>query len=90
MRRIVAPDGSEMAPTPKPQPHGTLVKGLARAGQWQRMLDQGVYTSVGEIGDAERVTCSPGDPSVDMRVRQQETDDEEEPVQRGADHRRAA
>jgi prophage regulatory protein len=36
------------------------------------------------------VTCSPEDPSVDMRVRQQETDDEEEPVQRRADHRRAA
>jgi hypothetical protein len=36
------------------------------------------------------LTCSPGDPSLDMRVRHQETDDEEEPVQRGADHRRAA
>jgi mannose-6-phosphate isomerase-like protein (cupin superfamily) len=36
------------------------------------------------------VTCSPVAPSVDMRVRHQETDDEEEPVQRGADHRCAA
>jgi hypothetical protein len=36
------------------------------------------------------VTCSPGDPSVAMRVRHQETDDEKQPVQRGADHRRAA
>jgi hypothetical protein len=41
-------------------------------------------------GQGATVTCSPGDPSVDMRVRQQETDDEEEPVQRGADHRGAA
>jgi hypothetical protein len=29
-KRIVAPDGSEIAPTNKPQPDGTLVK--ARAG----------------------------------------------------------
>ena len=43
-----------------------------------------------DVRDEVTVTCSPGDPSVDMRVRHQETDDEEEPVQRGADHRRAA
>lgn len=36
------------------------------------------------------VTCSPAAPSVDMRVRHLETDDEEEQVHRGADCRRAA
>ena len=35
-KRIVAPDGSEIAPTSKPQPDGTLVKALARAQRWQR------------------------------------------------------
>jgi hypothetical protein len=35
--RIVAPDGSEIAPTTKPQPDGTLLKALARAWRWQRM-----------------------------------------------------
>ena len=34
---------------------GTLVKALARAWRWQRMLDDGVYTSVSEIGDAENI-----------------------------------
>jgi hypothetical protein len=29
-KRIVAPDGNEIVPTAKPQPHGTLVKALAR------------------------------------------------------------
>ena len=43
-KRIVAPDGSEIVPTSKPQPDGTLVKALARAWRWQRMLDEGVYT----------------------------------------------
>jgi hypothetical protein len=57
-KRIVAPDGSEIAPTSKPQADGTLVKALARAWRWQRMLDEGIYTSVSEIGEAENVPKS--------------------------------
>ena len=57
-KRIVAPDGSELAPSSKPQPDGTLVKALARAWRWQRMLDQGVYASASEIGDAENISKS--------------------------------
>ena len=57
-KRIVAPDGSEIVPTSKPQPDGTLVKGLARAWRWQRMLDEGVYATVSEIGDAENISKS--------------------------------
>ena len=54
-KRIVAPDGSEIAPSSKPQPDGTLVKALARAWRWQRMLDEGVHTTVSEIGEAEGI-----------------------------------
>jgi hypothetical protein len=57
-KRIVAPDGSTIVPSSKPQPYGTLVKALARAWRWQRMLDEGVYTSVSEIGDAENISKS--------------------------------
>jgi uncharacterized protein involved in propanediol utilization len=57
-KRIVAPDGSELAPTSKPQPDGTLVKALARAWRWQRMLDEGVYATVSEIGDVENISKS--------------------------------
>jgi hypothetical protein len=57
-KRIVAPDGSELAPSAKPQPDGTLVKALARAWRWQRMLDDGVYASVSEIGDVENISKS--------------------------------
>jgi hypothetical protein len=56
--RIVAPDGSELAPSSKPAPDGALMKALARAWRWQRMLDEGVYTSVSEIGDAENISKS--------------------------------
>ena len=57
-KRIVAPDGSAIVPATKRQPDGTLVKALARAWRWQRMLDDGVYSSVREIGDAENISKS--------------------------------
>ena len=41
-KRIVASDGNAIVPTAKPQLEGTLVKALARAWRWQRMLDEGV------------------------------------------------
>jgi hypothetical protein len=57
-KRIVAPDGSAIVPSSKPQPDRTLVKALARAWRWQRILDDGVYASVSEIGDAENISKS--------------------------------
>jgi ParB-like chromosome segregation protein Spo0J len=57
-KRIVAPDGSELTPTSKPQPDGTPVKALARAWRWQRMLDERLDMSVSEIGDAETISKS--------------------------------
>jgi hypothetical protein len=57
-KRIVAPDGSAIVLSAAPQPDGTLVKALARAWRWQRMLDEGIYTSVSEIGDAENISKS--------------------------------
>jgi hypothetical protein len=57
-KRIVAPDGSELAPTSKPQPDGTLIKALTRAWRWQKLLDEGVYATVSEIGDAENISKS--------------------------------
>jgi hypothetical protein len=57
-KRIVAPDGSELALRSRAQPDGTLVKALARAWRWQKLLDEGVYASVSEIGDAENISKS--------------------------------
>jgi hypothetical protein len=54
-KRIVAPDGNEHVPTNKPQPDSTLVKALARAWRWQKLLDEGAYTSVTEISEAEGI-----------------------------------
>ena len=57
-KRILAPDGSELVPATKPQPDGALLKALARAWRWQRLLDEGVYTTVSEIGDTENISKS--------------------------------
>ena len=57
-KRIIAPDGSAIVLSSRPEPDGTLVKALARAWRWQRMLDDGVYTSVSDIGDTEKITKS--------------------------------
>ena len=51
-KHILAPDGSELASPTKPQPDGVLVKALARARRWQKLLDRSVYTSVTEIAEA--------------------------------------
>ena len=45
-------------PTSKPQPDGTLVKALARAWRWQRMLESGEYGTLAELSAAERISPS--------------------------------
>jgi len=57
-KRIVAPDGSELTPASKPQPDGTLVKALARAWRWQRMLQSGEYATLAELADTEGIRRS--------------------------------
>jgi hypothetical protein len=57
-KRIVAPDGCELAPSSEPQPDGALLKALARAWRWQRMLEEGRFASIRELAEAERVSLS--------------------------------
>jgi hypothetical protein len=57
-KRIVAPDGSAIVPTSKPQPDGTLVKALARAWRWQRGLTSGEYGTLADLADSERISRS--------------------------------
>jgi hypothetical protein len=54
---IVAPPGyDDWAPPPKID--RTLVKALARAYRWQRLLEGGEYGTLAEIAGAERVSRS--------------------------------
>ena len=45
-------------PATRPQPDGTLIKALARAWRWQKLLDDGVYSSVTEISETEGINKS--------------------------------
>ena len=54
---ILAPDGGDAWLPAKPRPDETLVRALARAHRWKRMLEKETCCS-GEIAEAERITRS--------------------------------
>jgi hypothetical protein len=56
-KRIVAPDGSDIVPSSKPRPDGTLAKARA-PWRWQRMLEEGRFASVRELAKAEQIGLS--------------------------------
>ena len=55
---IIAPDGGDAWAPAKPRPDETLIRALARAHRWKRMLEEGTCRSAGEIAEAERITRS--------------------------------
>ena len=55
---IIAPDGgAAWAPT-KARPDETLIRALARAHRWNRMLEAGKCRSITEIAEAEKIDRS--------------------------------
>ena len=53
---VVSPDGTVGAlPTLRARIDSTLIKALARAHRWKRMLDDGRYGSVSELAAAEKL-----------------------------------
>jgi hypothetical protein len=54
---IILPTAATWAPA-KPRPDETLIRALARAHRWKRMLEEGRYRSAGELAEAEGVTRS--------------------------------
>jgi hypothetical protein len=55
---IIAPDGGDAWAPAKPRPDETLIRALARAHRWKRMLEEGRYRSAAEIAEAEGLTRS--------------------------------
>src|SRR5262245_63262513 len=51
---VLASDGAP-APPVAPQVDSTLVKAIARAFRWQKMLETGRYATIKEIAEAERI-----------------------------------
>ena len=54
-KTIVMPEGQPEAATTDTRGDPALVKALARAYRWQRMLDEGRYASISEMAPAEKV-----------------------------------
>jgi hypothetical protein len=52
---IIAPDGGDAWAPAKARPDETLIRALARAHRWKRMLEQGKYDSTAEIAEAEQI-----------------------------------
>jgi hypothetical protein len=57
-KQIFAPDGHRCQHVTRPQIDSTLVKAIARAHRWQRMLESGHYASIAELAAAEQINPS--------------------------------
>lgn len=53
---VITPDGK--AERPRPRIDSALVKALARAHRWQRMLESGRFASIAELAAAEKIDRS--------------------------------
>ncbi|MGM0583948.1 MAG: hypothetical protein ACQEUZ_04800 [Pseudomonadota bacterium] len=56
-KRVLAPDGTEVAPA-RPRVDSALVKAIARAHRWQRMMESGERASLTELAEAEKINRS--------------------------------
>lgn len=54
-RIIVLPDGSHGHPMPAATIDNAMVKAIARAFRWQKLLENGTYSCLDEIAKAERI-----------------------------------
>jgi hypothetical protein len=53
---VIAPDGASLAPAS--QIDNTLVKALARAHRWKKMLEGGHFASIAELAAAEKINST--------------------------------
>ena len=54
-KAVVAPQGTAINP-PQPRVDSTLVKAIARAYRWQRLLEEGTYASMRDLAAAEKIS----------------------------------
>ena len=57
-KRVVAPDGAPSWVPSQARIDSTLVKAIARAHRWQRLLEDGVFSSIAELAAAEPINPS--------------------------------
>jgi hypothetical protein len=57
-KQVVTPDGAGEWRPPQVRVDNTMVKALARAFRWRKLLETGVYASVGDLAAAELINPS--------------------------------
>ncbi len=55
---IIAPDGMNDWAQPQPKQDNTLIKAIARARRWQRMLESGKAPSTRQLAEREKINPS--------------------------------
>lgn len=55
-KRVICPDGTEGWQPPAPRPDNTLIKAVARAHRWKRMLDIGDFGSISQLAQSEGIS----------------------------------
>lgn len=57
-KRVIAPTSSEDRPTAASELNMPLIRSLARARRWQRLLEDGTYTGMPELAKKEKISKS--------------------------------
>ncbi len=55
---VVTPDGSPSWAKPRKRIDNALIKALARAFRWQKLLDDSTYATIEEIANSEKINPS--------------------------------
>ncbi|CUW37088.1 putative bacteriophage-related protein [Magnetospirillum sp. XM-1] len=55
---VIVPDRGGIPERPSARPDDTLLKALARAHRWKRMLESGQVASLNELAEAEKINPS--------------------------------
>lgn len=55
---VIVPEGAGVPERPRASPDDTLLKALARAHRWKRMLESGLVRSLNELAEAEKINPS--------------------------------
>jgi len=55
---VISPDGVSTVTPSRPRVDNTMVKALARAFRWRKLLETGAYATVEKIASAEKINAS--------------------------------
>lgn len=56
-KQVIMPDGASWG-QPRPRVDNTMVKAIARAHRWKRLMESGRFASVTELAEAEKINQS--------------------------------